>query len=122
MGDGSGPAVPTVHVTHDVIGEIAAQAALGVAGVASLGGTVAAGLSDMLGRNSPLRGIRVDVNARTVDAAVDLIVRYGTRIPDVAQRVQEQVKMQVEHATGLRVNSVDIHIQGIAAPDSPQDQ
>lgn len=119
MGDGSVPAVPTVHVTHEVIGEIAAQAALGVSGVVSLGGNLATGLSDMLGRNPQLRGVRVDITGRTVDAAVHLIVRYGARIPDVAQRVQEQVKVQIEHATGLRVNSVDIHIQGVSAADLP---
>lgn len=113
------PAVPHIHVTHEVIGEIAVQTALQIEGVSDLGGNLATGLSDMLGRHPATRGVRVDVTGRDVDLSVHVIVHYRVRIPEVAQKVQEQVKMQVERATGLRVRRVDIHIQGVTfrAPD-----
>lgn len=114
MGDGRGPAIPTVYVANEGLGQIVGRAALGVDGVADLGGNLATGLSDMLGRSAP-RGVRVEVTARAVEVTCHLVVQYGVRIPEVAQRVQEQVQRQLEHATGLRVRRVDIHIQGVKA-------
>lgn len=111
---GTVPAVPSIQVTHEVLGEIAVQSALLVDGVADVGGGLASGLNDMLGRHSPTRGVRVDVEGRQVDLSLHLIVAWGVRIPEVAQRVQEQVKRAVEHATGLRVRTVDIHIQAVS--------
>ncbi len=108
------PAVPTIHVTHDVIGEIAAMAVLGVEGVSGVGGGIASGLNDMLGRRSPTRGVRVDVDGRQVTLSLHLIVDWGVRIPEVAQRAQEEVKREVERATGLLVQSVDIHIVAVS--------
>ncbi|NMP21153.1 Asp23/Gls24 family envelope stress response protein [Sulfobacillus sp. DSM 109850] len=106
--------MPTIHIANDVIAEIAALAATEVEGVKGLAGGVASGLNDMLGRRSQSRGVRVDVEDRQVDLAVSLTVKYGVRIPEVAQKVQEHVKAQVERTTGLVVRTVDIHIQGVA--------
>jgi len=36
------------------------------------------------------------------------------RIPEIAQRVQENVKRAVESMTGLTVVEANIHIQGVA--------
>ncbi len=111
---GCTPAVPTIQITHTVIGELAMYAAAQTEGVAEIGGNLGAGLSQVLGRPSSLRGVRVDVEGRVVELSLHLIVEYGVRIPEVAQRVQEVVKEQVERATGLSVKDVDIHIQGIS--------
>lgn len=116
---GSTPAVPSIQITHEVIAEIAMYAAIQAPGVAELGGTLSAGLNHMLGRHPAVHGVRVDVEGRDVNVSLHLIVKYGVRIPDVAQRVQEQVKGQVERATGLRVKTVDIHIQGVVFGDTP---
>lgn len=107
------PAVPSIQIANEVIASIAGLAAMHVEGVAGLQGGMAANLSDMLGRRSTSRGIRVDVEQRTIDLSLYLSVFYGVRIPEVAQKVQDQVKAQVEHMTGLRVRVVDIHIQGV---------
>jgi len=115
------PAMATIHVTHEAIGEIVAQTAKDVVGVSHLGGTLASGLTEILGKRANTRGVRVDLDNRLVSIAVYMVVKYGVRIPDVAQRAQEQIKQQVEYATGLSVKSVDIHIQGIALPtDTPE--
>jgi uncharacterized alkaline shock family protein YloU len=41
-------------------------------------------------------------------------VEYGVRIPDVATRVQENVKRSVESMTGLECVQINIHIQGVS--------
>ncbi len=119
---GSVPAVPTIHMANEVIGVIAGLAAAEVEGVAELGGGLASGLGEMLGRKAINRGVRVDVEGRDVDLALHLVVRYGVRIPEVAQKVQQHVKDQVEAATGLSVRTCDIHIQGVTlqSPVQPE--
>jgi len=111
---GNRPSIPTIQITNDVIGSIAGIAASHVEGVAGLTGGLPASLTDRLGRNPLNRGIRVEVDGRRVDLALHLTVQYGARIPEVAQKVQEQVKGQVEIMTGLSVREVDIHIQGVS--------
>ncbi len=111
---GQRPAVPTIQIANEVIGVVAGMAASQVEGVSGMTGGLASGLNDMLGRKPGNRGVRVDVDGREVDLALHLIVQYGARIPEVAQRVQEHVKQQVESTTGLTVRVVDIHIQGVA--------
>lgn len=113
------PPQPTIHITHDVIAEIAAQSAEMVEGVAERGASLVAGLHEVLVRRPGARGVRVEVTGRDVELALHLVVDYGVRIPELAQKVQEQVKAQVEQSTGLHVARVDIHIQGIALPSAP---
>ncbi|MCG8542027.1 MAG: Asp23/Gls24 family envelope stress response protein, partial [Clostridia bacterium] len=52
------------------------------------------------------------------EAVIDLnvIVEYGIKIPDVAWKVQENVKSAIETMTGLRVVEVNIHVQGVYIP------
>ena len=67
----------------------------------------------MLGKKNLSKGVKVEVGER--EAAVDLfiIAEYGVRIPDVALRIQENVKHAIESMTGLDVVEVNIHIQGV---------
>jgi uncharacterized alkaline shock family protein YloU len=51
-----------------------------------------------------------------------LIVRYGTRIPDVAWSVQENVKKAIESMTGLKVVKVNVHVQGVSFPQQKSDE
>ena len=44
-----------------------------------------------------------------------VIVSYGVRISEVAKNVMERVKYSVEEVTGLKVNRVDVHVQGVQA-------
>lgn len=116
---GTVPAIPTIMVSHGVIAEIAGQTALAIDGVAELGGNLVTGLQDMLGRHAATHGVRVDVSGGEVEVSMYMLIEYGVRIPDIAQRVQEEVKRQIEKTTGLRVKRVDIHIQGVAFPSPP---
>ncbi len=43
-------------------------------------------------------------------------MEYGVKIPEVAQKVQEDVKRSVETMTGLTVSSVNIHVQNVMIP------
>jgi len=51
-----------------------------------------------------------------------VVVEYGVRIPDVALKVQENVKKAVESMTGLEVSAVNIHVQNVIIPKSEEDE
>jgi uncharacterized alkaline shock family protein YloU len=67
----------------------------------------------LLPRGKPLRGIVV----RNLDGAVGLelyvVVAYGLNLAEVAATIRSQVAYEVERLTGLKVASVDIHIQDV---------
>ncbi|MBX5466535.1 MAG: Asp23/Gls24 family envelope stress response protein [Firmicutes bacterium] len=104
-----------VQIGHEVIGTIAALAASQVEGVVGLSPGLVGNLSERLGKRSQgPHGVRVDLEGQTVGLSLNLVVAYGSRIPEVAQRVQERVKRMVEAMTGLWVREVSIHVQGVS--------
>ena len=60
-----------------------------------------------------LKGIVIDADEKEVRIDVNIIVEYGSRIPDVAYEIQTRVKKSVENMTGLKVSEVNVHVQGV---------
>jgi len=111
-----------VRIADEVVSIIAGLAATEVDGVASMSGGIAGGIAEALGRKNLSKGVKVEVGEE--EAAVDLylIVRYGSRIPDVAWAVQENVKKSIENMTGLKVVRVNVHVQGVSFPQQGMDE
>lgn len=103
----------TVNIATDVVAAIAAIAALEVPGVAEMDGGLSGNFNDILGRKNVSRGVRVNANNENVDIDLNIIVEYSTCIPDLAWKLQENVKRNIEGVTALTVNEVNIHVQGI---------
>ena len=59
------------------------------------------------------RGIKVEINDKTITLDVYVIVEYGVKIPDIAWDIQDKVKKTLEEIVGMTVKAVNIHIQGI---------
>jgi uncharacterized alkaline shock family protein YloU len=112
--------VPSIQIANDVIAAIAGLAATEVDGVVGMTGGLAGGLSEMLGKRDPTKGVKLDVKDNLVGFDLYLVVQFGIKIPEVASRVQEQVKIQVENMTGLHVTQVNIHVQGVSFATSSQ--
>ncbi|MBE3584694.1 MULTISPECIES: Asp23/Gls24 family envelope stress response protein [Desulfofundulus] len=104
----------SIRIADEVVRIIAGLAATEVPGVAGMSGGVVGGIAEMLGRKNLSKGVKVEVGEK--EAAVDLyvIVHYGTRIPDVALQIQENVKRAIEAMTGLTVVEVNVNVQGVA--------
>lgn len=110
--DGEADAAAKLHISEDVIQEIARRSLGRVSSVqpANAGGSVLG-----IGRKNP-EGVRVSLEEGehpqiSVDAYV--LARYGMRIPDVAWDLQEFLKNELENSTGYEVKSVNIFVQGI---------
>ena len=65
------------------------------------------------GKKNMAKGIKVDKTEATAKIDVNIIVEYGSRIPDVAFEIQNRVKKAVENMTGLKVLEVNVHVQGV---------
>lgn len=114
--------VGSIRIADEVVGVIAGLAATEIAGIAGMSAGLVGGIAEMLGKKNLSKGVKVEVGER--EAAVDLyvIVEYGVRIPDVALRVQENVKRAIESMTGLEVVEVNIHIQGVGFSEEGKDE
>lgn len=103
-----------IKIENDVIAVIAGVAVSEVAGVYEMQGGFAGGISEVLkGKKNLAKGIKVDTENDRVNIDVNIIVEYGARIPDVAFEIQNKVKTAVETMTGLKVDGVNVHVQGV---------
>lgn len=103
-----------IKISNDVVAVIAGVAVSEVPGVASMSGGFAGGISEVLsGKKNLSKGIKVDAGEKDVKIDVNIIVEYGSRIPDVAFEIQNRVKKSVENMTGLKVSEVNVHVQGV---------
>lgn len=104
----------SIRIADEVVGVIAGLAATEIGGVAGMSGGLAGGIAEILGRKNLSKGVKVEVGEK--EAAVDLfiIVDYGVRIPEVAMKIQDNVKRAIESMTGLDVVEINVHVQGVA--------
>lgn len=60
------------------------------------------------------KGVKVVVNDdRSVDIDISLFLEYGVRISVVADNIIQKVKYNVEKSLNIKVNNVNIIIQGL---------
>ncbi len=104
----------SIKIADDVVAVIAGVAVSEVPGVYSMAGSFAGGITEVLsGKKNMSKGIKVEVGDKEAKVDVNIIVEYGTRIPDVAFEIQNRVKKAVETMTGLKVIEVNVHVQGV---------
>ena len=105
----------SIRISDEVIASIASVAAAQVEGVSDMSGNLVNDIGDVfLGKKSGRKGVKVSSGQEEVELDLYINVKYGARIPEVANKVQENVKKSVESMTDLRVSRVNIHIQGIS--------
>ena len=103
-----------IKISDDVVAVIAGVAVSEVAGVSGMAGGFAGGISEVFsGKKNLAKGIKADINENKAKIDVNIIVEYGSRIPDVAFEIQNRVKKAVESMTGLKVEEVNVHVQGV---------
>lgn len=112
----------SLQISVEVIEKIAKHAALEVDGVEEI--TVGtSGAKSLLEKIAPQKPIRVELKEEVAELEVSMVVRYGTKVPDISEKVQEAVKNAIQNMTGIIVTKVDIVITGIAmVQDAPQPQ
>lgn len=103
-----------IEISNDVIAVIAGVAVSEVQGVSSMSGSFAGGITEVLsGKKNLAKGIKVEKTENVTKIDVNIIVEYGSRIPDIAFEIQNRVKKAVEGMTGFKVEEVNVHVQGV---------
>ena len=102
-----------VKITDEEVANIAGLAATEVEGVDSMAGNITNELVGKLGMKNLSKGVKVDVTEEHVSVDISLNVKYGYKIPDVCEKVQERVKTAIENMTGLMVLDVNVKIAGV---------
>lgn len=111
-----------IKISSDVIAVIAGVAVSEVPGVFGMAGGFAGGITEVLkGKKNLAKGIKVDTTDNKAKIDVNIIVDYGARIPDVAFEIQNRVKKAVESMTGLKVEEVNVHVQGVNTDTAKND-
>lgn len=102
-----------LKISNDAVATYAGIAISEVQGVYGMSGGFA-GITEAISRKKNFtKGIKVDIDDKNVKIDVSIIVEYGARIPDVAFEIQSMVKKSVESMTGLKVQEVNVHVNGV---------
>ena len=104
---------------EDVVATIAALAAADVEGVAAMNGGVMEGFTEMLGKKSVTKGVKVEVGSEEAAADLSVNIQYGYRIREVCEKIQQAVKTAIETMTGLRVVEVNVFVQSVVFEQEP---
>lgn len=106
-------AVGRIQIADEVIAIIAGTAAVEVEGVEAAGGSPTNTLVEFFGRKNQSKGVKVTVEEGEAGIELDIAVKFGMKIQQIAQQVQRKVKNAVETMTGLTVSFVNVNISGI---------
>lgn len=101
-----------IRISEEVLAVIAADAANEVDGVAGFNGNLA---QQIMGK-SQKKGIRILMGDDAVVLELDILIKYGYTIPDVARKVQDAVTGAVEATSGLNVEAVNVTVSGVVFP------
>ncbi len=112
----------SIKIANEVVAIIAGLAATEVEGVAGMSGGIAGGITEIIGRKNLSKGVKVEVGDKETEVDLFVIVDYGSSIPDVAYRIQDNVKQAIEGMTGLDVVEINVHVQGVHFADEEMEQ
>ncbi|MEE1037690.1 MAG: Asp23/Gls24 family envelope stress response protein [Eubacterium sp.] len=102
------------NISDTVIAVCAINATLRTKGVVSMTGGFTDTLSEnILGKELLSKGVKVDQDDNGIILDVYVVIKYGSKIPQVAWDIQENVKNEVETMTDKKVAAVNIHVQKI---------
>lgn len=105
----------SLQISTEVVGKIARCAALEVDGVAEVScGVQNKRLKSLLETSSIQPPVVVEMRDGTASITLHLMMKFGARIPSVAEKVQENVKSAVQNMTNVTVSRVDLVIAGLA--------
>jgi uncharacterized alkaline shock family protein YloU len=102
-----------VEIAPEVIEVIAGIAASEVEGVAQMRGNFASGVVERLGKKNHGKGVKVELSEEGIKVDVYCLMVFGISIPNVAQKIQDNIRQALLNMTALEVQEVNIHVVGI---------
>ena len=102
-----------LRIHKNVISSISSIAATEVEGVKRVGRDLRSGLRELIEKKF-FSSIRVEITKHEeVKVQIPLIIKYGYNIPEIANRVQENVRLALEKMSNLSIKEINVNVQGI---------
>jgi uncharacterized alkaline shock family protein YloU len=103
----------TIKIHRDSVASIAAIAATEIDGVKCVGKNMKSRMMELLDKKD-YSAIKVDFDKNgEVSLEIPLVIKYGFNIPDVASKVQENVRNSLEKMTNVIIKDISINVQAI---------
>lgn len=103
-----------ITIDNEVIARIAGYAAMDCYGIVGMAAkNMKDGLVQLLKLESLTKGIKIIVNENRITIDFHIIVEYGTNISAIADNIISTVKYKVEEYAGLKVDDVNIFVEGV---------
>ena len=112
----------TIRLDDDIIATIAGFAAVENYGIVGMNAKkVGDALTELFGRDNVKRGVKVNVQDGQVEIDLFVTLEYGVSLPAVAANTKKNVCYRVEEMTGLKVTSVNVHVEAIRVDSDLKD-
>ncbi len=69
---------------------------------------------------SKSKGIKLCFEKEGVFVDISVIAHYGYKVPELAFRIQQNIKQMVESMTRYKIAKVDVHVQSVVFPPLEQ--
>jgi uncharacterized alkaline shock family protein YloU len=111
----------TVTIAPGVLLTIARMATLDVAGVVRMGSTP--GGVDRFWRRVPAaNGVQITIESGTVTAHLYVVAEASATLREMSMKIQKSVARSIQELLGMKVESVNVHIEDVAFASPPQSE
>lgn len=102
-----------IRIADNVVAVIASIAALETDGIAAMSGGIAEGIAKRVSGKQVQKGVDVQLDNESAVINLRIVVQYGSKIDEVCKAAQRHVKDTVENMTGIKINEVNIKVDGV---------
>lgn len=104
------------QISDNVLKTIANIVGSEISGVGSMSGGLVVDFAEKFGVKSCEKGVKIEEDECGLVLTLNLIVKYGSVIPEVCSKIQEAVKSAIENSTDLIVSTVNVNVVGLIMP------
>ncbi len=101
----------TIRIAPSVLATISGLTAAAVPGVIRTSGGLVAGMSRLMRRDDPTRGVRLRVKGDQVFLDIHVVVEQGADLVRVGSQIQRDVARAIDKMVGLPVAEINVYVQ-----------
>ena len=101
-----------VNYNKNILLSIINLATKEIAGVSSLCDNFGSGLKKLFSNNYT-NGVKVEYGKNGLNVDVYIIVYDGYSVPDIAYKVQENIKNGISSMLDVNIDAINVHVQGV---------
>jgi uncharacterized alkaline shock family protein YloU len=111
----------TVTIAPGVLLTIARMATLDVAGVVRMG-SAPGGVNRFWRRVPAANGVQLTIESGTVTAHLYVVADASASLREMSVKIQKSVARSIQELLGMKVDSVNVHIEDVAFASPPQSE